>query len=197
MLPFNKSLFDKLAHHFLTVSNSLGDDWFIENHDDELILRKKVTTCKEFSASDQADNSSGTDELQVEDEDVLDDCGTNIFTWDYQIIFSESFCSPVLYFNVSDSNGRNVSLEKLHIEAKSNFGVISQQMHPIFNFPFYYVHPCDMATNSGWFKLVKENGTNALVTWLSTVASVVNLTILEEYSNFKFDYNLTMKSDKR
>ncbi|XP_022192637.2 ubiquitin-like-conjugating enzyme ATG10 [Nilaparvata lugens] len=189
MLPFHISLFNKLVHHFVSASDALKDDWFVEKHynahcAEELILRKKVTICKENNVSGE---SSGEEDL--EDDGVFsDECGTDILTWDYQIIFSESFCAPILYFNVSDSSGRPVSLDGLQVETKSNFGVISQQMHPIFNFPFYYVHPCDMASNSSWFKLAKESGTNALVTWLSTVASIVNLTIPEQYSRYKFDY---------
>lgn len=72
---------------------------------------------------------------------------------EYHIVHSFSYEVPVLYFNATYSNGRQLSLEDTWRLLSKQFvshdvdrwGMVSQQEHPILHCPFYHIHPCHTA----------------------------------------------------
>ena len=67
-------------------------------------------------------------------------------TTDYHIVYHVSFQVPCLFFVCYGSDGGIVDAER---EAAGLViprpGAVSQQMHPILQMPFWFVHPCDTA----------------------------------------------------
>ena len=92
-------------------------------------------------------------------------------TTDYHIVYHVSFQVPCLFFVCYGSDGGIVDPGReasgLVIPKK---GAVSQQIHPILQVPFWFVHPCDTAALmdkiGGGLKL-QLNG--YLETWLSLI----------------------------
>ena len=72
---------------------------------------------------------------------------------EYHIVHSFSYEVPVLYFNATYSNGRQLSLQDMWKLLSDRFvssdvdrwGLVSQQEHPLLHCPFYHIHPCHTA----------------------------------------------------
>lgn len=72
---------------------------------------------------------------------------------EYHIVHSFSYEVPVLYFNATYSNGRQLSLKDTWKLLSDRFvsgdmdrwGLVSQQEHPLLHCPFYHIHPCHTA----------------------------------------------------
>lgn len=79
----------------------------------------------------------------------------DILTLEYHVVFSESFECPVLYLNVSRSNGSLLSYNHLYqlfgLDSNTDAAdmIFTQQEHPVLQRPFFFLHPCK--TNS-WMK---------------------------------------------
>ena len=65
-------------------------------------------------------------------------------TTEYHILYHVSFQVPCLFFVCYGSDGGMVDVER---EATGLViprpGAVSQQMHPVLQVPFWFVHPCD------------------------------------------------------
>ena len=122
-----------------------------------------------------------------------------ILSFTYHIVFSESFAVPVLYLNVSRSNGCSLSHDELYSYFKlKKFSekqdsvydlMLTQQEHPILFKPFYFVHPCKTAD---WMSLIASNLRtedeavrkdldNYTLTWLSSVFSAFKINLDTKY----------------
>lgn len=127
-----------------------------------------------------------------------------IYTFTFHVVYSESFSVPVLYLNISKSNGCLLNHEELYSyfnltkslkDKESVYDlVITQQEHPLLFKPFYFVHPCKTAD---WMKIIalnKSNGEkeksddtevdrleNYTLTWLSLVFSSFNINLDTKY----------------
>ena len=86
---------------------------------------------------------------------------------EYHIVHSFSYEVPVLYFNATYSNGKQLTLEdtwkllsKQFVSSEvDRWGLVSQQEHPLLHCPFYHVHPCHTAKVMGQALKIKEKKT--------------------------------------
>ncbi|KAG2180313.1 hypothetical protein INT44_003315, partial [Umbelopsis vinacea] len=112
----------------------------------------------------------------------------DIICTEYHIVYSTTYCVPVLYFNAYFSDGSFLSrndleqlvFSKIHVEAlRTNSliqqGAISQHDHPILGQPFFYVHPCD--TSALMAQLQIEDELSYIISWLSFFGPPVGLYI--------------------
>lgn len=106
--------------------------------------------------------------------------------WEYHILYNISYSVPVLYFNVRDSAGKLLPLEKVWETLKvpekvllEKWSFVTQQEHPVFRRPFYYLHPCK---SFELFRISENSKVNPLVTWLSSVAPIVHLHVPLDYA---------------
>ncbi|XP_046870815.1 ubiquitin-like-conjugating enzyme ATG10 isoform X2 [Hypomesus transpacificus] len=99
-----------------------------------------------------------------DEDDVIDDnddeeltCssvseGSNqVVQYEYHILFSCSYQTPVLYFRASTLDGRSLSLEEVWNGVHPNYRIrlqnspwdsITQQEHPLLGQSFFMLHPC-------------------------------------------------------
>uniref|UniRef100_A0A7C8YGN0 Ubiquitin-like-conjugating enzyme ATG10 n=1 Tax=Opuntia streptacantha TaxID=393608 RepID=A0A7C8YGN0_OPUST len=113
-----------------------------------------------------------------------------VHSYDFHIVYSNSYKIPVLYFRGYNSDGRTLMLDqierdlpvnsaKLLTEAKWTF--ITQQEHPYLNRPWYSLHPC--GTNDLMRLLISDPSLSRdtvtaegyLVSWFSVVSQVVGI----------------------
>ena len=84
---------------------------------------------------------------------------------DYHIVYHVSFQVPCLFFVSYGTDGGIVEDAGLVLQRR---GAVSQQMHPILQVPFWFVHPCDtvaMLDKIGSGKKLELS--TYLETWLS------------------------------
>ncbi|KAG0034287.1 hypothetical protein BGZ81_005391 [Podila clonocystis] len=115
----------------------------------------------------------------------------------YHIVFSPSYQVPVLYFNAFTSDGTTpVGLDQIYqslvphewrdtVRNAGLSGGISQQDHPIFNIPYYYMHPCEtvslmemvLAANPRRFGTQEAFLTSYITAWLSFTGQAIGLSL--------------------
>ncbi|XP_062340070.1 ubiquitin-like-conjugating enzyme ATG10 isoform X1 [Osmerus eperlanus] len=147
------------------------------------------------------------DDDDDEDDDVIDDnedeeltCssvseGSNqVVQYEYHILYSCSYQTPVLYFRASTLDGRSLSLEEVWNGVHPNYRIrlqnspwdsITQQEHPLLGQPFFMLHPCkteEFMRPVMQAALEEHRQVNYVVTWLSVVGPVVGLDIPLSYS---------------
>ncbi|XP_026168488.1 ubiquitin-like-conjugating enzyme ATG10 isoform X1 [Mastacembelus armatus] len=149
-------------------------------------------------ASVDADSNIG----DINDDDYEDDgvymvsegC-RQVLQYEYHILYSCSYSTPVLYFRVSSLDGRGLSLEEVWSSVHPNFrlrlqksplNAITQQEHPLLGQPFFMLHPC---RTEEFMKPVlqvvqdKHRPFNYILTWLSVMGPVVGLDIPLKYAS--------------
>jgi len=131
----------------------------------------------------------------------------DIYTFTFHVVYSESYSVPVLYLNVSKSNGSLLTHDELYsyfnlsklLKGQDSVYdlVMTQQEHPLLFKPFYFVHPCRSAD---WMKIIATNKSiegerekeksgdyshhnleNYTLTWLSFVFSSFNINLDTKY----------------
>jgi len=120
-----------------------------------------------------------------------------LITFLYHIIFSESYSVPVLYMNGYKSNGSLLSYEELNetlnlrnltnnsdaCQMVDELLILSQQEHPYFFKPFFFLHPCKTAKWMHSTTLApKSNNFNYTLKWLSFVFSALNISMNLKYA---------------
>jgi ubiquitin-like-conjugating enzyme ATG10 len=156
--------FAKCAQEFVTKSNELYDDWTLQCHEENVIY-----LCKTVSLAQQ----------------------NSLYKIEYHVIYSVSYCVPVLYFRVFHSCTGEIQWDLNADEMRkisSHLG-LTQMPHPFFQTPFYQIHPCH---TSKWMKNMLENTcekadaaaikNNYIVSWLSFIGPHVGLEINEKYT---------------
>lgn len=115
--------------------------------------------------------------------------------WEYHIIYSYSYHVPILYFNVCFCNGKLLTFSELekfvHPVFKQQFSenqlrILTQQEHPFCRRPFFTLHPCKTEEFMQYF-IGCSIKINPLITWLSTIAPMVNLKISPDYGTTTFN----------
>lgn len=124
-----------------------------------------------------------------------DECGeltvphTNAVRCDCHVIYSHSYCNPVLYFNTFTSDGKmlpvkyiweNLVQSYFHDQVERDpWTFITQAEHPILFIPFNQLHPCHTAD---YMKPLHElhrpasvDDFNFVKAWLSIVLPVIGL----------------------
>ncbi|KAM6919160.1 ubiquitin-like-conjugating enzyme ATG10 [Xenentodon cancila] len=119
---------------------------------------------------------------------------SQVLQFEYHVLFSCSYSTPVLYFRASTLEGRNLTLKEVWSSTHPNFrrplqqsplNTISQQEHPILGQPFFFLHPCrteKFMRPVMQVSLDQDRPVNYVVAWLSVVGPVVGLNIPLEFS---------------
>ncbi|XP_005112886.1 ubiquitin-like-conjugating enzyme ATG10 [Aplysia californica] len=137
------------------------------------------------------------DEMEME-EDEDEQCmptvllEREVLTYEYHILYSESYAVPVLYVNIYKQDGKLVPLDTVWEMSPSSFQkllgedkwtILTQQEHPLLGRPFLQLHPCH--TGDLMSQVLKNSAGNIkqnyLATWLSTVGPMVGLHISPNY----------------
>lgn len=107
-----------------------------------------------------------------------------IITIEYHVVFSVSYAVPLLCMNAWRNNGTILLMEELwnylnFTEGEHVYNTLTQMDHPILMRPYLTLHPCKTAE---LLENMFSNSRNPVVSYLSAVGPVVNLTIDNEYS---------------
>uniref|UniRef100_A0A3P8X568 Ubiquitin-like-conjugating enzyme ATG10 n=1 Tax=Cynoglossus semilaevis TaxID=244447 RepID=A0A3P8X568_CYNSE len=136
-----------------------------------------------------ADDDDDDDEVHIESEDIC-----QVLQYEYHILFSCSYSTPVLYFRAFTQEGRSLLLEEVWNSVHPNFrqrlqnsplSTISQEEHPLLGQPFFKIHPC---RTEEFMRPVlqaahdQSRPVNFVLTWLSVVGPLVGLDVPLKYS---------------
>ncbi|XP_023117430.1 ubiquitin-like-conjugating enzyme ATG10 [Amphiprion ocellaris] len=138
----------------------------------------------------------------IKDDTDDDDAGictvtessSQVLQFEYHILYSCSYSSPVLYFRAFTLEGRSLSLEEVWSSVHPNFrlrlqnsplNTITQQEHPLLGQPFFVLHPCRTEEFMRPVLQVAQDQhrpVNYVLSWLSVVGPVVGLDVPLKYS---------------
>ncbi|KAL4609497.1 ubiquitin-like-conjugating enzyme ATG10 isoform X1 [Arapaima gigas] len=156
--------FQQCCELFLEHSCALNDGWSWEglNGSGEGYMKKTVlgsgkvnvpvidSSCK--SEEDFCALGKEAQEVQQDTEGITlaAECST-VIRYEYHVLYSSSFQTPVLYFRASTLDGRPLSLDDMWANVHPNYrqrllqgpwDTITQQEHPCLGQPFFVLHPC-------------------------------------------------------
>ncbi|XP_026168489.1 ubiquitin-like-conjugating enzyme ATG10 isoform X2 [Mastacembelus armatus] len=210
------------AKRWLELGASPGEEGSQEGYLKKTVLRSAVINLDPMWDNKRASSDSGPDQQgkgkeqpvlvasvdadsnigDINDDDYEDDgvymvsegC-RQVLQYEYHILYSCSYSTPVLYFRVSSLDGRGLSLEEVWSSVHPNFrlrlqksplNAITQQEHPLLGQPFFMLHPC---RTEEFMKPVlqvvqdKHRPFNYILTWLSVMGPVVGLDIPLKYAS--------------
>ncbi|XP_075974264.1 autophagy-related 10 [Anticarsia gemmatalis] len=151
------------AKIFVAKSNWLCDGWSLKQHKDDMQM---TYITKQSFIQHNEDKKSVL--LKIE----------------YNIFYHLSYGVPAFSFNVWNASGALLSLEDIRkmsfvqINQKDFYSVITQQEHPIFQRPYFMVHPCHTEELLAMFK---KDSRNIIVTFLSLITPIVKFNLPMEY----------------
>lgn len=117
------------------------------------------------------------------------------FQFEFHVLYSSSFRTPVLYFRAFTLEGRSLSLEevwssirpKLRLPSEDSLlSTVTQQEHPLLGQAFFMLHPCkteDFMRPVLQTAQQENRPVNYVLTWLSVVAPLVGLDVPLRYSS--------------
>ncbi|KAH8553819.1 autophagocytosis associated protein [Umbelopsis sp. PMI_123] len=172
------------------------DEWQLTEHSvsKQIYLQKKQTVLYQTSKNHEQPTTEFEICEETPDTATLESHTTdiNIITAEYHIVYSPTYCVPVLYFNAYYADGSSLTrselehhvFSKVHVDALQNNsliqqGAISQHDHPLLGQPFFYVHPCD--TSALMAQLQITNTLSYIISWISFFGSPVGLYIGPDY----------------
>ncbi|GLH05100.1 Ubiquitin-like-conjugating enzyme ATG10 [Gryllus bimaculatus] len=91
--------------------------------------------------------------------------------WEFHVLYSVSYCVPVLFFQMGKWCLYRSSGELLTLNSKEDYE------HPLLRRPFYFLHPCG---TESLLKILKPSW-NPLVSWLMTIGPSIGLNICPLY----------------
>lgn len=147
------------------------------------------------------DSSAALQSIGGHWEDEDDDEGTcsvaesssQTLQYEYHVLYSCSYNTPVLYFRAFTLGGRSLSLEEVWRSVHAHFRLrllespletISQQEHPLLGQPFFMLHPCrteELMKPLLQAALHQNRPVNYVLSWLSAVAPAVGLHVPLQY----------------
>jgi hypothetical protein len=168
--------FKKQCIQFVSRSKQYADEgWYLSAKLDNGRLIKLCLDNLDSSII----NSEGKLML-MKDEKRRSDKSETILNYEYNVIYSDSYEVPVMYFCVSDQNGAHAPLEQLlTAEHKDLSMVVNQVEHPLLFRPFFMIHPC--RTKDFMEPHVKVNKEYYLISWLSMVANLIGLRMSSDW----------------
>lgn len=208
----DEDAFFECCQRLLKKSEKLRDGWSWETAqgDKEGYLRKtalrhvfvgsKLKNSQQEVDSELKQSSAPGDD---EDDDAVvqlnycqsADGGHLCFQFEFHVVYSSSFRTPVLYFRAFSLEGKSLSLDdvwsfvgpKVRLSSsEALLSTVTQQEHPLLGQAFFMLHPCK---TEHFMKPVlnaalKENRrVNFVLTWLSVVAPLVGLDVPLEYAS--------------
>ncbi|XP_031344988.1 ubiquitin-like-conjugating enzyme ATG10 [Photinus pyralis] len=164
--------FLKAINDMKMLSDSINDDWLLNEHSAGVYLSKKLvkSVSARLFALEECDNDGG-------DNDVL-------ITYEYHVVYNASYGCPVLCFNAWKTDGSLLTIEECwkqfnFANADYKYNTLTQMEHPLLMRPFITLHPCKTSELIG--TLMKSN--NLVVSWLSAVGPVVGLDVSSCYAS--------------
>ncbi|CAN9502862.1 unnamed protein product [Ophioblennius macclurei] len=142
-----------------------------------------------------------SDDEEEEEDDGGEDDGTctvpessfQALQYEYHVLYSCSYNTPVLYFRAMTLEGRSLSLEEVWSSVHANFRLrllespldtITQQEHPLLGQPFFMLHPCrteEFMKPLLQVALDQNRPVNYVLSWLSVVGPVLGLHVPLQY----------------
>ncbi|KAM3865661.1 ubiquitin-like-conjugating enzyme ATG10 [Diretmus argenteus] len=113
--------------------------------------------------------------------------------YEYHILYSCSYRTPVLYFRAFTLEGRSLSLDEVWSSVHPNYrlrlqqspwNTITQQEHPLLGQSFFVIHPCRTEEfMRPVMQAAQQEGRtlNYVVTWLSVVGPLAGLDVPLSY----------------
>ena len=122
-------------------------------------------------------------------------------TIECQILYSESYANPVLYFTACHFNGQILKLEHCWkmvdvqhhslVNSEEKWSFLTQVEHPILLKPFYQIHPCHTKDFMKFFD--RPNKELYVISWLSIVLPVLNLMFpIDSYHRYFDNHALSL-----
>uniref|UniRef100_A0A2H1V5T6 Ubiquitin-like-conjugating enzyme ATG10 n=1 Tax=Spodoptera frugiperda TaxID=7108 RepID=A0A2H1V5T6_SPOFR len=151
------------AKEFVEKSEKLGDGWALKDN--------KTDNLKTYLRKDTF--------VQCEDGSM-----NHLLKVEYVIFYNLSYGVPSFSFNAWNSSGTLVTLDDIRkmsfiqINEKDFYSVITQQEHPIFQRPYFIMHPCHTETLLAAFK---NKSMNIIVTFLGLITPLIRLNLPLEY----------------
>jgi 2',3'-cyclic-nucleotide 2'-phosphodiesterase (5'-nucleotidase family) len=152
----------------------------------------------------EGQGTNSLEENDLEDSNVITDnaatCNSylhhensNLIRWSFSIVYSDTYCVPILYFHVQHHNGTPCSRQQVlkmllestnHSQAdrmalQDTWDFVSQEQHPFTNMPSFFLHPCQSSTR---LQLLLSSTTSVgqfacnidmLWTWMSMILPTV------------------------
>jgi ubiquitin-like-conjugating enzyme ATG10 len=120
--------------------------WELKSEDGISFLISKVWK----SGSRVKNENSNTTILEDNSVEIVPDISASAteikstYYYEYHIVYSEAYNTPVIYFLARGNEDQLLSLEEIpNLPELNDQMIISQQMHPILDRPFYFLHPCN------------------------------------------------------
>ncbi|XP_070701545.1 ubiquitin-like-conjugating enzyme ATG10 [Pempheris klunzingeri] len=147
--------------------------------------------------ADSIKGESDDDDKDDDEDDVVCTASkgnSQVLQYEYHILYSCSYSTPVLYFRAFTLDGRSLSLEEAwscvhpHFRARlhnSPLSTITLQEHPLLGQSFFMLHPC---RTEEFMRPVlqaaqdQHRSVNYVLLWLSVVGPVVGLEVPLKYS---------------
>uniref|UniRef100_A0A673A1S0 Ubiquitin-like-conjugating enzyme ATG10 n=1 Tax=Sphaeramia orbicularis TaxID=375764 RepID=A0A673A1S0_9TELE len=180
----------------LQQSEELRDSWTWEPGSSEEGYLKKIAL-----KSVVIDSSLKWNLIDDDEGEAADVCGlsegsssSQVFQYEYHIVYSCSYRTPALYFRACTLEGRSLSLEEVWSSVHPNLrlrlkhcplNTITQQEHPLLGQPFFLLHPCrtqDFMRPVLQAAHQQNRSVNYVLTWLSVVGPLVGLDVPLHYS---------------
>uniref|UniRef100_H3CCM4 Ubiquitin-like-conjugating enzyme ATG10 n=1 Tax=Tetraodon nigroviridis TaxID=99883 RepID=H3CCM4_TETNG len=186
--------FAECCQLLLQQSQRLKDGWSWESvqGSEEGYLKKttvRSVTVDSRSLWDHCETENLGAEADGGDEDdglpSPPESGSLVLQYEYHVVYSCSYGTPVLYFRASSLEGRSLSLEDVWRSVHPSFrarlqrnplSTISlQQEHPLLGQPFFMLHPCK--TEEFMRPVLQDQHrrrpVNYVLVWLSVVGPLV------------------------
>ncbi|XP_075994648.1 ubiquitin-like-conjugating enzyme ATG10 isoform X2 [Genypterus blacodes] len=208
----SSSLDEESFHHccqlLLKLSDRLRDGWSweaVQGCDEGYLKKTAVSSAEPRPPQDRQFGPDAADIMagNTPDDDDEDDgvceapegssSSSQVLQYEYHILYSCSYRTPVLYFRAFTLEGRSLSLEEVWSSVHPNYrarlqqsplNTITQQEHPMLGQPFFVLHPCRTEEfMSPVLQAAQQQSrwVNYVLTWLSVVAPVVGLEVPLDY----------------
>ena len=191
---------------------SICDQWSIKtvalrgDNKETLYLSQQVQ--RPSKPSRETDTTTVNDHVEDNDTSALDVPNIQSICYHYNIIYSESYQVPVMYFTASWQDGRLLQLQQvwdqvlLMSDVNNKLSTLTQTEHPLLGIPCYHVHPCNTATmmSSILDDKIEDSDvlrwqTRYLIMWLSLVSPLTNLPLSSSLLRINEVPNGSRKSD--
>ncbi|KAJ7988405.1 hypothetical protein DPEC_G00323200 [Dallia pectoralis] len=156
--------------------------------------RQERTASLSLHTDDEDDDERYDDDYDAGAVCCMQEGGrSDVIRYEYHVLYSSSYQTPVLYFRASTLEGRSLSLEEVWDGVHPNYmqrlqhgpwDTITQQEHPLLGQSFFVLHPCrteEFMMPVLQAALEEQRPVNYVVTWLSVVGSVVGLHVPLSY----------------
>ncbi|KAI6655514.1 Ubiquitin-like-conjugating enzyme ATG10 [Oopsacas minuta] len=182
--------FTKEINIFYAISQKLNDQWQLHQPDKSSYpqtpwLSKRVITKLQI---EQTSQKFSPEVIPADICEIITPLSKYI-TGDYHIIYSHIYKVPMLFFNLSFSNGAKLKLDEVWelthdtIGDTDKWSFLTEDEHPILSLPYFCLHPC----NTGRFMecLLDKTAGSYLLMWISVVTPIIKLDIpLIEYYKY-------------